>query len=336
MQQGGEPRPDRRTALTVGSLFAASLGALPALAAVPDTFGRPLKTVTTVQTPSLSIKELVRSKKRLQTVAQVFPNAEFADAWVADVIKALSANGITGQNAIAIIGLCRDESNGALRDQLEDYFGPSFSAHGLGGFWGMGVTGMKAATSHSPLEGSKPRYVFVAMPHIAVARDGTTGKVARPGRGISGACGALSGALKALKGSSDWSGLMNPAAPSMQVDPEETLIISKMATAMKDKELDLVTITKVAEQMITQEVEKLIAATVNPSEADYAVITGIQVHSTCDSVSDEDPTLEFVVPGTSYAMVGGAKKEIQLSSKSSLNRLDGKLLALLDSYPDAD
>ena len=65
-----------------------------------------------------------------------------------------------------------------------------------------------------------------------------------------------------------------------------------------------------------QDLEKLISKAVDPSKADYAVFTGIQIHNWSDKFEDDEPNFEFIMPGKSYVVVQGKKKEIDLSSIS--------------------
>ena len=64
---------------------------------------------------------------------------------------------------------------------------------GLAGFTAAGLTGLGAGMSHSPTDpNGRERYVFFAMPHIAVDSSGRAGDCIRAGRaGCSHACGAL-------------------------------------------------------------------------------------------------------------------------------------------------
>ena len=64
--------------------------------------------------------------------------------------------------------------------------------------------------------------------------------------------------------------------------------------------------------MITRDLKQLIEQAVDTSKADYAVFTGIQIHSWPNPESRE-PTLEFVQPVTSYTVTEGTEKEIQLN-----------------------
>ena len=65
---------------------------------------------------------------------------------------------------------------------------------------------------------------------------------------------------------------------------------------------------QVAERTITADLEGLIVKAVDSKAADYAVVTGIQIHNWAADFHDQTPTLEFVLPGTIYAVVNGQPK----------------------------
>lgn len=63
-----------------------------------------------------------------------------------------------------------------------------------------------------------------------------------------------------------------------------------------------------------QDLEKLISKAVDPAKADYAVVTGTQIHNW--AVSLDDPasySMEFVAPTSVYAVVNGVATHLDLS-----------------------
>eukprot|EP00887_Chlorella_sp_A99_P007456 scaffold2.g7456.t1 len=82
--------------------------------------------------------------------------------------------------------------------------------------------------------------------------------------------------------------------------------------------LSLVDITKVAERTITDDLEYLISHTVDPRKADYAVVTGIQIHNWGEKFDDDSPNLEFVAPASVYVVVNGEKTHLDLGAMPSL------------------
>ncbi len=70
---------------------------------------------------------------------------------------------------------------------------------------------------------------------------------------------------------------------------------------------------QVAERTITDDLEYLIEKAVDPATADYAVITGVQIHNWGKELSDNgDASIEFVAPAKAYTVVNGLKTYIDL------------------------
>jgi hypothetical protein len=61
-----------------------------------------------------------------------------------------------------------------------------------------------------------------------------------------------------------------------------------------------------------QDLEDLIAGSVDTSKADYAVITGIQVHNWGLEYESEEPNLEWVDPRCVYVVVDGNRTDLDL------------------------
>jgi hypothetical protein len=88
------------------------------------------------------------------------------------------------------------------------------------------------------------------------------------------------------------------------------------ASGLAYADLTLDSLTGLAEQAITQDLEALIAASVDTSKADYAVITGIQIHNWAVEYDSEEPNLEWVEPRCVYVVVDGQKQALDLSQVS--------------------
>lgn len=73
-------------------------------------------------------------------------------------------------------------------------------------------------------------------------------------------------------------------------------------------------ITKVAERTITDDLKYLIQHTVDPAKADYAVVTGVEIHNYGTSFDDAEPNLEFVWPTNCYVVINGEKTYLDLDS----------------------
>lgn len=99
---------------------------------------------------------------------------------------------------------------------------------------------------------------------------------------------------------------------------------------MDPSSLDLVEITRLAEQMISGELERLISLTVDTRKADYAVVTGVQIHHWAAREHAEAPDLEFVWPVTVRTVVKGATRVINLQSVPSLSPRQIRILGAHD------
>eukprot|EP00899_Mesostigma_viride_P027246 jgi/Mesvir1/7706/Mv11663-RA.27 len=269
---------------------------------------------------------------RTAVVGKYYPGATNLEDFISRAEVALFENGFVGENTIACLNVCRDEVCEPMREAVEDVFGSSFMVNGLGGMLTCGVTGVKAGISHSPVLGGRERYVFFSFPHIAIDSSGKVGAIHRPGRGQeSTACGAMIGALGTIKA--------NGVEPECKVkgvhephDCEFSICRARMARTLKAKgmnpaDVDLVKFTAAAEERITHDLEDLIMDAVDTSKADYAVITGIQIHA-WEAEANEKELLEggnkdrhdfeFVLPGKAYCVINGERKEMDLSALPAL------------------
>ncbi|EFN53712.1 hypothetical protein CHLNCDRAFT_8957, partial [Chlorella variabilis] len=260
---------------------------------------------------------------RANAVQKHFESALGADDFMQRVEMALYAFGFTGDNSIAMVNLCRDEVTLTLKHRIEETFGSAFSTNGLGGVLTCGVTGMGAGFSHSPLcSSNKERYVFFSFPHISINASGEVGPMSRPGRpGQSCACGALIKATNEIKSEGLTCNCKIPGVHDA-VDPEMSILKQRIARRLRHegntdesvKNLSLVDITKVAERTISDDLEFLISKTVNTDKADYAVVTGVQIHNWANDFEDASPNMEFVAPTSAYVVVDGVKTHLDLTA----------------------
>ncbi|CAI5480819.1 unnamed protein product [Closterium sp. Yama58-4] len=251
----------------------------------------------------------------LATMAATFPRAVQEEAFLRAVATELSKLGFKRTNSIALVNTCRDEVCRPVVSLIDRQFGLSFNLSGLGGLVNCGKTGFKAAMSHSP-EFREPdgtlreRYIFFAFPHVSIGESGEVGSLLRRGRGRpSSACGALIAIqtdLNEAKGTTE-----DP------FDEEYVLLKKKVASkvANGDPPLSLVQVTRAALAAINEDLEKLISLTVDPATADYAVVTGVQIHSG-NQVPGEpfriERTCDYIAPDLMYTVVRGERYDLQL------------------------
>lgn len=179
--------------------------------------------------------------------------------------------------------------------------------------------GLRAGFSHSPIVDGRERYIFLSMPHIAVDSAGHIGSLQRPGRSApSTACGALVALLSEFKGDPRALPRYAAEAPSSHdaSDPELSMLRNRLARHLTKSGADvsrmfLSEFTQQAERAITADLEDLIHETVDVATADYAVVSGVQVHSWPRPDSGE-PLLEFVAPRLAYAVCNGVRSPLNL------------------------
>jgi hypothetical protein len=207
-----------------------------------------------------------------QTLSTHFPGALPMSKYMRKTFQSLSNYGFCDENTMGMIAICRDEIAEPLFIEVIRYWGKTFNCCSLAGFVMMGKTGLAAAIDHTPMFDGIRRFTFYAMPHIAISRHGDIGKVYRDGvQKASHACGALETVAKELA--------LGQLKLEMDMqDIEQTIIRQKiLSTLTYGDKPDLIKITKLACQIISNDVEKLLN-TLDSSEFNYGVMTGIQIH----------------------------------------------------------
>ena len=264
---------------------------------------------------------------RFCALKAVFPKSIKIDDYMARTEQVLGAHGFTGENSIAMINVCRDEVTNGLKKMVENIFGNSFTTVGLGGVLTCGVTGMGAGLSHSPVckQTGKERYVFFSYPHIGIhpTKEDPIGFVARKGREDYGtACGALIKCMHELNKEGVESNKKQPGVHTPE-DIEYSILKQRLARSIPGNQIDLANLTTITEQRITADLEELIKKTVNTKKADYAVMTGIQIHYWTDP--DKYYRNEYISPGKAYAVVDEKRKELDIQNVLPLSKrqLDG-------------
>ena len=228
-----------------------------------------------------------------------FPKSLPLDEYMEKTYAELTKLGFTDVNTFACVSACRDEIAMPLFEETDRVWGEVFNFSSLAGSLTLGKTGFAAASSHAPVIDGLERYVFIAMPHIAISEEGEVGIVYRDGREKkSSACGAL----KAIIGEIE-NGKVN-----LQLDMddiEQSVLKSKIFEKLEYGEKpDLVKITKITHEIILEDLERLIEVA-EKDPYDYAVLTGIMIHGPQET--------NFVCPQTFYAVHADKGEKISLS-----------------------
>ena len=221
-----------------------------------------------------------------------FPGAVPQADCVFQTHRALQQLGFSAPNSIACVSVCRDELTLPLVTRIIEVWGEAFNFSSLAGMLFLGKTGFSAAYHHAPRRDGRERYVHFALPHIAIGEDGEIGYTIRPGHGErSSACGALMAFRDELI-----SGQVD-----IDLDPndiEQSLLKHRLFPKIRYGDVpDLVYLTQLAQEAITEDLERMVSLLVDPDRSDYAVLTGIQIHGPEDR--------SYVWPGQLYAVVDG-------------------------------
>ncbi len=229
---------------------------------------------------------------------KMFPRVYTEVEFVKRTYSALKELGFTDENSIAAACICRDEISQHLRSVIKHIWGEAFNLSSLAGMFFAGQTGLAAAMHHSPNVGGKERYVFFALPHIAIDEEGHIGVCKREGReGESIACGALNSFQKELA-----SGKLNLSMDD--IDLEQTLLKRRLLREIPYGHVpDLLELTKITQQTIQKDIEYVLNTIIDRGKSDYAMLTGIQLNGPKDN---------YIAPSLCYAVVDGIRQEITI------------------------
>lgn len=233
-----------------------------------------------------------------ERLSEVFPGALPEADFVERSARALSPSGFNTDNTIACVGLCRDEITHSFTEIIKKTWGEAFNFSSLAGMLFLGKMGFLAAQHHAPNIAGRERYVFYALPHIAIDREGDIGKCERAGRhGESHACGALYAFQKEMEGGKLRLGLDFD-------DVEQSLLKIRLLQEIHYGTVpDLSELTRVTLGVIQKDLDRMIGLTVDAGKSDYAIFTGIQIHG---------PDANYVWPDASYCVVEGVRSELTL------------------------
>ncbi len=233
-----------------------------------------------------------------EILKRYFDNVYIEADFVKKTFDKLRKYGFTADNTIAAVDVCRDEISQPFIAMIRNTWGEAFNLCSLAGMFFSGKTAILAAMHHSPVVNGKERYVFYALPHIAIGADGELGKCRRRGRKEdSNACGALNVFLAELKSKK----------PNLSMDNEDvelSLIKTRLLREIPYGDIpDLLELTKTTLKTIKEDFENALNKTVDTKHSDYAFITGIQIHG---------PEGNYVAPDESYVVVNRKRKKLKI------------------------
>lgn len=206
---------------------------------------------------------------------------------------AFKEHGFHDDNTIAATCICRDEISQSLRSVIKHMWGEAFNLSSLAGLFTAGKTGLKAAMHHAPVVDGKERYVFYAVPHIAIDAGGRLGVCCREGRaGESVACGALSAFQQEMAG-----GKLDLSLKSDDI--EQSLLKMRLLKDIPYGHVpDLLELTKITQAAIQTDIEHILETVIQKDKCDFGLAAGIQVHG---------PKANYVWPAACYVVVNGEK-----------------------------
>ncbi len=233
-----------------------------------------------------------------EAIAKYFPQFYTEEEFIEKTFRSLSAFGFSAENSIASVCICRDEISQSFSAKVSKYWGVAFNLASLGGMFIAGKTALNAAIHHAPENVDKRRYVFYALPHIAIGIRGELGLCSRPGIDKSTACGALAAFHNEIS--------RKTTNLAFDEDDVEMGILRHRLLKTIDyaESLNLLDVTIKARTVIQKDIESAIYKVVDPEKADYALITGIQIHG-ADGCN-------YTAPNESYVSISNVRHELRL------------------------
>lgn len=236
----------------------------------------------------------------METLPEKFGILHYARDYFETVRVLLGELGFTRENTIAGVVACRDELCFSLLEVIKEHWGNPFVLSGLAGFHVAGRTALKAMIAHAPTEEPVERYLFFVFSHMGFdgEREGLCKRQGR--REISSACGALLTILEELK-----AGRLD-----LTPDPKDWELSILKFRLLKEIPYgylpDLWGLTKMTVAIGVRELEAQLADLVDASRANYAIVSGIQLHT---------PEGDFISPSESFAFIEGKRVEIPVMIK---------------------
>lgn len=205
--------------------------------------------------------------------------------------------GFNYDNTIASVCICRDEISQSIKSLIKNTWGDVFNFSSLAGMFTAGKTGLLAFMHHAPKIDGKERYVYYIASHIAIDENGRIGFCKRKGINESTACGALNFFLQELKE-------RKLRILIDEEDIEESLVKRRLLREIPYGHIpDLVELTKISRKVIQVDLEQTLKKIVDISKSDYALFTGIQIHT---------PYGNYIWPSECYSVISGRRENFIL------------------------
>lgn len=233
-----------------------------------------------------------------QFLNKIFPKVYSEGDFVKKTHHALGELGFRADNSIASVCICRDEISQSFMTLVRETWGEAFNLSSLGGMFFAGQTGLIAAMHHAPDRESRERYIYFALPHIAMDAEGRLGVCRRKGKEEeSNACGALFAFQKELT-----QGKLNLSMDD--IDLEQSLLKRRLLREIPYGHVpDLLELTKIAQKVVQKDLEHAVNTIIDRGRSDYAMLTGIQIHG---------PEGNLISPARCYAVVKDIIQEIMI------------------------
>jgi len=210
---------------------------------------------------------------------------------------ALARVGFRPSNALALVGVCRDELMHGFEREVARTWGQPFAIGSLAGLVFVGRTGLQAALGHVPGEDGRHRLVAFCFPHIGIDGHGTLGRVERRGRLRStSACGALASFRADL----------SDGRRDQRLDPDdlEQSLLRRRLDPLVGRGLvpTLATLTRLARQAAVADLSRYAGEVQTGEPVDIAYLSGIVVHGPAGRDGVVEVQAEVVIDGERIAL----------------------------------
>lgn len=210
----------------------------------------------------------MKKREKLAIVRQHYPNAvSTIDAVNKTILFVEDVLDLEPGQVMLADSLCCDDVNSIQYPaRATEFLGP-FKLGGLDGFPFVGLTGMKAFSSHVPDDGA----VFIYYgPHIGISKDGNLGKIHRIGQyKSSDCCGAAMAGLQKLTNHAIVDGHVNDL--DYQMNTLEQILLQQ-GDRILDAPIPLKEATEVIYEAIDKRIRELLEQT--KFKCRYIILTG--------------------------------------------------------------